>query len=134
MLKSYRPVKETTAIQGAATAISDIIISATFIYLFRSQRSGHARWPAYRLVYYRLDFVNRGALFSKTDTLLNKMIKYAVNRAVVTSFCAVAGVMLVIPYIVIMELIINKVYGGLVLLLLRDILLASCSICRSHNP
>jgi len=49
---------------------------------------------------------------SKTDTLLNKMIKYAVNRAVATSFCAVAGVMLVIPDIVIMELIINKVWSS----------------------
>jgi len=63
MLKSYGPVKETTAIQGAATAISDIIISATFIYLFRSQQSGHARWAAYRLVYYHLDFVNQDTFY-----------------------------------------------------------------------
>lgn len=46
--------KKTTAIQGAAAAISDIIISVTFIYLFRSQRSGTARWAAYLAFIFQL--------------------------------------------------------------------------------
>ena len=95
MFKSYGLVQATTAIQGGATAICDIIVSVAFIYLFRSQRSGHARWVAYHLIYCILDFANVVLCFSKTNTLINKMIKYAVNRAVATSFCAVAGVLLV---------------------------------------
>jgi len=47
------------------------------------------------LIYCILDFANVVLSFSKTNTLINKMIKYAVNRAVATSFCAVAGVLLV---------------------------------------
>ena len=43
IVESYGLSQATTAIQGGATAICDIIVSATFIYLFRSQRSGHVR-------------------------------------------------------------------------------------------
>jgi len=63
---------ETTAIQGAAAALCDITISTTFCYLFRSQKSG----------------------IPKTDSMINKVMIYAINRAILTSFLAVSGVIL----------------------------------------
>lgn len=68
---------------------------------------------------------------SRADTLINKMIKYAINRAIATSFCAVAGVILVrVIYVPFTDLIMD--YYILVLLLLWDILLVSGPIMFSR--
>ncbi|KAF9523282.1 hypothetical protein CPB83DRAFT_697189 [Crepidotus variabilis] len=63
---------QTTAIQGVATALSDIIISATLCYIFNANRSPMGR----------------------TNSMINKLITYTINRALATSFCAVSSVIL----------------------------------------
>lgn len=63
---------KTTAIQGAAAVLADIVISATLVYIFNSNRTGLA----------------------STNSMINKLITYAINRAVATSFCAFMAVIL----------------------------------------
>ncbi|KAF9529830.1 hypothetical protein CPB83DRAFT_851647 [Crepidotus variabilis] len=63
---------ETTAVQGAGAALADIIISATLCYIFHTNRSGLGR----------------------TNSMINKLITYAIIRAIATSFSAVMAVIL----------------------------------------
>ncbi|KAF9523283.1 hypothetical protein CPB83DRAFT_697545 [Crepidotus variabilis] len=67
-----RRLIEMTTIQGVGAALSDIIISATLCYIFHSGRTAVGR----------------------TNSMINQLIKYAVNRALATSFCAVLSVLL----------------------------------------
>ncbi|KIJ30920.1 hypothetical protein M422DRAFT_267532 [Sphaerobolus stellatus SS14] len=72
-LRSWRRVlREVTTLQGAATAACDILISVSLCYVLHSHRSGTKR----------------------TDSLINRMIIYAINRGIVTSICALLGAFL----------------------------------------
>ncbi|KIJ28038.1 hypothetical protein M422DRAFT_270727 [Sphaerobolus stellatus SS14] len=78
-LKSSKDVLiEATTLQGATTAACDILISISLCYVFHSYRSG----------------------IKRTDSLINHMIIYAINRGIVTSICALLGVFLYyfVPY------------------------------------
>ncbi|KAF9547849.1 hypothetical protein CPC08DRAFT_755422 [Agrocybe pediades] len=59
-------LKQTTTIQGSASILCDVLISLAFSILLHSHRSG----------------------IKRTDSLVNKLILYAINRAVATSLCA----------------------------------------------
>ncbi|KAF6748599.1 hypothetical protein DFP72DRAFT_916395 [Ephemerocybe angulata] len=63
---------ETTCIQGASAALCDIIITATLCWIFRSHRTGIAR----------------------TNTLVEKLSIYAINRAAATSVAVLLDVFL----------------------------------------
>ncbi|KIJ45011.1 hypothetical protein M422DRAFT_30179 [Sphaerobolus stellatus SS14] len=69
---------EVTTLQGAATAACDILISISLCYVLHSHRSG----------------------IKRTDSLINHMIIYAINRGIVTSICALLATFLYyfIPY------------------------------------
>ncbi|KAF9526363.1 hypothetical protein CPB83DRAFT_908473 [Crepidotus variabilis] len=70
-LKAELLVK-TTAIQGGAAALCVLLISATLCYIFHFHRSGNKR----------------------TDSIVNKLIIYAIERAIATSLCAILSVLL----------------------------------------
>ncbi|KAF9539409.1 hypothetical protein CPC08DRAFT_824555 [Agrocybe pediades] len=59
-------LKQTTTIQGLASILCDVLISLAFSTILHSHRSG----------------------IKRTDSLVNKLIMYAINRAVATSICA----------------------------------------------
>ncbi|KAF9526362.1 hypothetical protein CPB83DRAFT_896199 [Crepidotus variabilis] len=63
---------KTTAIQGAGAVAADLIISSTLCYIFHSHRS----------------------TLKSTNSMINKLITYAINRAIATSVCAVLSVAL----------------------------------------
>ncbi|KIJ45010.1 hypothetical protein M422DRAFT_30178 [Sphaerobolus stellatus SS14] len=65
-------VREVIILQGAATAACDILISISLCYVLHSHRSG----------------------IKRTDSLINRMIIYAINRGIVTSICALLGAFL----------------------------------------
>ncbi|KIJ44985.1 hypothetical protein M422DRAFT_251624 [Sphaerobolus stellatus SS14] len=65
-------VRKVMILQGAATAACDILISISLCYVLHSHRSG----------------------IKKTDSLINRMIIYAINRGIVTSICALLGAFL----------------------------------------
>ncbi|KAF9528886.1 hypothetical protein CPB83DRAFT_853375 [Crepidotus variabilis] len=63
---------ETTAVQGVSAALSDITISATLCYIFHSHRSQ----------------------IQRTNSIINKLITYAINRAMATGICTLLTVLL----------------------------------------
>ncbi|KIJ44944.1 hypothetical protein M422DRAFT_30164 [Sphaerobolus stellatus SS14] len=56
-------------LQGVATAACDILINISLCYVLHSHRSG----------------------IKRTNSLINRMIIYAINRGIVTSICALLG-------------------------------------------
>ncbi|KIJ45015.1 hypothetical protein M422DRAFT_30180 [Sphaerobolus stellatus SS14] len=72
-LRSRRHIlRDVMTLQGSATAACDILISISLCYVFHSHRSG----------------------IKRTDSLINRMIIYAINRGIVTSICALLGAFL----------------------------------------
>ncbi|KIJ44969.1 hypothetical protein M422DRAFT_251597 [Sphaerobolus stellatus SS14] len=72
-LRSRRSVlRKVIILQGAATAACDILISISLCYVLHSHRSG----------------------IKRTDSLINRMIIYAINRGIATSICALMGAFL----------------------------------------
>ncbi|TFK21404.1 hypothetical protein FA15DRAFT_658329 [Coprinopsis marcescibilis] len=63
---------KVTAIQGVAAAVCDILITCALCWAFKSHRSGTRR----------------------TNTLIDRLIVYAINRAAATSICALLHVLL----------------------------------------
>ncbi|KIJ40055.1 hypothetical protein M422DRAFT_257125 [Sphaerobolus stellatus SS14] len=61
-----------TTLQGATAAACDILISISLCYVLHSHRSG----------------------IKRTDSLINRMMIYAINRGIATSICALLGVIL----------------------------------------
>ncbi|KAJ2912425.1 hypothetical protein MD484_g7978, partial [Candolleomyces efflorescens] len=70
-LKTLSLIK-TTSVQGAAAALCDIIITASLCWIFRSHRSG----------------------IKRTNTLIEKLQIYAINRAAATSVAVTLEVFL----------------------------------------
>ncbi|KAF9557291.1 hypothetical protein CPC08DRAFT_819965 [Agrocybe pediades] len=65
-------LKATTSIQSGSSALCDILISATLCWIFHSHRS----------------------TLKRTNSLISKLILYAINRAIATSLCALLTVFL----------------------------------------
>ncbi|KAF4618343.1 hypothetical protein D9613_011694 [Agrocybe pediades] len=65
-------LKATTSIQSGSSALCDIIISVTLCWIFHSHRS----------------------TLKRTNSLISKLIFYAINRAIATSLCALLTVFL----------------------------------------
>ncbi|KAF9521250.1 hypothetical protein CPB83DRAFT_398891 [Crepidotus variabilis] len=73
MAKKTPFLVSTTIVQGSGAALSDIIISATLCWIFHKNRSEIRR----------------------TNSMINKLITYAINRAIATGVCTLLTVLLV---------------------------------------
>ncbi|PPQ86169.1 hypothetical protein CVT25_005446 [Psilocybe cyanescens] len=65
-------LKTTTSIQNISSLGCDVLISATLCFIFHAHRSG----------------------MKKSDSLINKLIIYTINRAIATSLCSLLTVVL----------------------------------------
>ncbi|KAF9522822.1 hypothetical protein CPB83DRAFT_916684 [Crepidotus variabilis] len=72
MAKKTPFLVSTTIVQGSGAALSDIIISATLCWIFHKNRSEIRR----------------------TNSMINKLITYAINRAIATGVCTLLTVLL----------------------------------------
>ncbi|KAF9522480.1 hypothetical protein CPB83DRAFT_840454 [Crepidotus variabilis] len=87
MAKKTPFLVSTTIVQGSGAALSDIIISATLCWIFHKNRSEIRRTNSMinKLITYAINrAIATGSEIRRTNSMINKLITYAINRAIAT--------------------------------------------------